>query len=297
MGMYDTINGEQVKCFGWYSYAIGPLLGNTKVDYHGGSLDGFVSGDTVPSKRLFYNYSPNFMILDTSPENEDYAFIIHIIKNNRVLVTVQMTKDGHNLYQQNHQSPDKNLEQYFYTNNHVIGYYGEPFLRIQSMDDAHAYFDDITKLRMDLNNATPVSQELWKEYHKLTHGIGLLDTKSEEYKSRKTAIAKNRILFHHATKNEEPIVKTLQKEFADKWYFPNPNTESQTLGKWIDAGQSLLKQLKNTNDYENFCKDFKTAFPVLYDSMIEDYHTWYDSSPKERHEINQLLYKFTHSLT
>ena len=42
MGMYDTINGEQVKCFPWVS------IYKDEITYHGGELKYYGIGDDVP---------------------------------------------------------------------------------------------------------------------------------------------------------------------------------------------------------------------------------------------------------
>ena len=53
MGMYDAINGEQVKCFNWTSF-------NNGIVCHGGDLMYYNTGDEVPYKSPHYNYGKNF---------------------------------------------------------------------------------------------------------------------------------------------------------------------------------------------------------------------------------------------
>ena len=53
MGMYDTINYEQVKCFSWVSLYYG------EINYHGGDLAYYETGSNVPYKKPHYNYGKN----------------------------------------------------------------------------------------------------------------------------------------------------------------------------------------------------------------------------------------------
>lgn len=48
MGMYDTLNGEQVKCFPWYSFDAMPLAQAGFINGHGGSLATAAKSLTVP---------------------------------------------------------------------------------------------------------------------------------------------------------------------------------------------------------------------------------------------------------
>lgn len=63
MGMYDTLNGEQVKCFPWYSFDAMPLAQAGFINGHGGSLAYYGDGSKIPYRSLAYNYSKNFIIL------------------------------------------------------------------------------------------------------------------------------------------------------------------------------------------------------------------------------------------
>ena len=38
MGMYDTLNGEQVKCFPWFSFYVSAMDTKGVVTSHGGDL-------------------------------------------------------------------------------------------------------------------------------------------------------------------------------------------------------------------------------------------------------------------
>lgn len=81
MGMYDYLNGEQVKCF----YRIVHYKDNSnnswQFSHSGGQLRSYVDGSKLPLKTFHYNYPNNFLILD---ENSS---ILHTIKNGKLFNT------------------------------------------------------------------------------------------------------------------------------------------------------------------------------------------------------------------
>ena len=58
MGMYDTLNGEQVKCFPWFSFYVSAMDTKGVVTSHGGDLKYYGNGSEIPYRSLAYNYSP-----------------------------------------------------------------------------------------------------------------------------------------------------------------------------------------------------------------------------------------------
>ena len=67
MGMYDTLNGEQVKCFPWYSFDVISLSPEGSIGGHGGNLKYYGNGSEIPYRSLAYNYGKNFIIFDFTP--------------------------------------------------------------------------------------------------------------------------------------------------------------------------------------------------------------------------------------
>ena len=68
MGMYDTLNGEQVKCFPWFSFYVSAMDTKGVVTSHGGDLKYYGNGSEIPYRSLAYNYGKNFIIFDFMPE-------------------------------------------------------------------------------------------------------------------------------------------------------------------------------------------------------------------------------------
>ena len=58
MGLYDYLNGEQVKIF--YSPVFWSENEGENVYYSGGGLRGYINGDKLPLKTLYYKYPDDF---------------------------------------------------------------------------------------------------------------------------------------------------------------------------------------------------------------------------------------------
>ena len=54
MGMYDTLNGEQVKCFPWFSFYVSAIDTKGVVTSHGGDLKYYGNGSEIPYRSLAY---------------------------------------------------------------------------------------------------------------------------------------------------------------------------------------------------------------------------------------------------
>ena len=84
MGMYNTINDEQIKFFSV------PILGfpdhfshsNNFIFYSGGELRYFDEGDAVPCQMLWENFGNNFNIMDLFPYEHDFP-MIHLIRDGK----------------------------------------------------------------------------------------------------------------------------------------------------------------------------------------------------------------------
>ena len=69
MGMYDTLNGEQVKCFPWFSFYVSAMDTKGVVTSHGGDLKYYGNGSEIPYRSLAYKLRQKlqlFLILHQS---------------------------------------------------------------------------------------------------------------------------------------------------------------------------------------------------------------------------------------
>lgn len=118
MGMYDTICGDQVKCF-YKQFEHGGELWTS-----GGSLNYYNIGDEVPYKTDYYDYTRNFNIiniwdeLDTEDNN-----ILTGIRDGKVIFSKKLTEGV--------ESDWTNMQK-------CISYYGEE-LKISAQDEALGY--------------------------------------------------------------------------------------------------------------------------------------------------------------
>ena len=80
MGLYDVINGEQVKVFSTPLIGMPDFILSSCLSFGGGSLNSYEKGDKIPYKSYCYNLTKDFNIIDTEPYQYDYP-IIHIIRD------------------------------------------------------------------------------------------------------------------------------------------------------------------------------------------------------------------------
>lgn len=131
MGMYDYINGDQVKLF----YI--PIFDEVKKDtwHSGGTLHSFATGDIIPSKTLYYKLPKDFLILK---EDSDYNQIeVHIIEDSKVMDTVNI-----------HSLDDSFFSRY----SSVLNHKGTS-IKIKSKEDCVEYIKDSSKKFHNINKA------------------------------------------------------------------------------------------------------------------------------------------------
>lgn len=214
MGMYDMINGEQVKCFSWVS------LYNNKIEYHGGDLKGYSIGDEVPYKKPHYNYGKNFIIFDLNKHGTsfNYNYIIHVIVDGKVINTFR-NKIG---------KIDWTI------NETVVGYTGE-LLNIHCNKDISDYIAARRKYWEEDKHIRSHWMELFKESMRCFTGIALLDKNSEERKIRQKKMEEIQKLIDEEKNRIEPQLNRLNKEHS-KWLIDTSDIDDVIhLGKYISA--------------------------------------------------------------
>ena len=153
MGMYDEINGEQVKCFPWVSFY------KDEINYHGGELKCYATGSEVPYKKPHYNYGKNFIILDLNmyrgePFGEDYNYILHIIVDGKVKNT--LTDECANI--------DWSI------NNVVVGYRGE-LINVKTEEEFLQYIKAQREYWAKHDQINERHSQLFKESMEYFHGM------------------------------------------------------------------------------------------------------------------------------
>lgn len=250
MGMYDTVNGEQVKCFPWVS------LYNNEISYHGGDLKYYGLGDEVPYKTPYYNYGKNFIVLDINkyPESDfwSYDYIIHVIVDGKVKDTFK----------------NKIGEIDWNTNEHVVGYSGE-LINAHSPEDVISYIEAQRKYWTEYENVRSHWRELLKKSMEYINGIGLLDKDSEERKFRETKLNEIHELMDIEYERIAPELKRLSEEFS-KWFISDIE-DLINLGCYISA-----YNLKN-QETQAQCEQMIRALLASDKTLYNRYVAWQDS--------------------
>ena len=284
MGMYDYINGEQVKCFPWITYVNDGFPG-IKLWEHGGNLNGYENGDKVPYRSLAYNYGKYFEILDTEPEFEGEQFLLHVIRDGKVFKTMNYMSEANEV--------DAALK-YF----PVFGYRGDSLIWVKSYEDIVRYINAQKEYRNELDELKKESDELRKEWFSVSHGIGLLDKNSDEYKERWEKYTKLYNKIQKQKEKEQPAINKLVEAFRKKWYieFPADIRKFKAFGEWIMAGYDFLRyedDKKRQEEFKAYVEDFKRLFKDKIDKkFILDYMEWCEVTVNEKMVIRNYVKEF-----
>ena len=251
MGMYDTINGEQVKCFPWVS------LYQDSISYHGGDLKYYDVGNEVPYRRPHYNYSKNFIILDLNRYPESYYcpydYILHVIVDGKVKDTFK-NEIG---------KIDWSI------NNLVVGYSGE-LLNINNEEDLLNYMREQREYWAKYEEINKHQNELFKEMMQYYTGIALLDKDSEEKKFRHAKIDEIQKLMDEEKEKIKPDLKALADGYS-KWYVDTSDIDGLiNLGDYISAYHTeLMAGRDNAEMCSNMIGQLLSEDDALYDRYVK----------------------------
>lgn len=268
MGMYDIINGEQVKCFPLAYYYKTDIFENS-VHYSCGNLEGYNNGDFVPYKKFYYNYGKNFIILDTHVDYSDgLEYILHSIRDGKVFNTFIDTTDG----------------LIFDDNTKVIDYYGN-FINIKSVKEIEEYVSSTKKYKEAYEELNRNKNKLLREWSKLGFGLGTLSKDSEEFKLR----TKKQKEINQKINEEENKIKeqneNLQNNYQNKW-----SVDTSSINDLISFGEYLYlferdknKETELVDIYLNLLRNLKT------DDLIKRFKDWYCETEEEEKYLNDIL--------
>ena len=251
MGMYDEINGEQVKCFPWVSLYKG------EISYHGGNLAYYSTGDKVPYKKPHYNYGKNFIILDLNryPDSDycDYDYILHVIVDEKIKITFT----------------DEIGYIDWSINETVVGYDGE-LLNIKSSEDIMNYIEAQRQYWEKYENIHSHWNELFKESMHYFTGIGLLDKDSEERKMRREKIEEIHKLMDEENKRIKPELNELSKKHS-RWFVDTSDIDDLiNLGDYISAYNLEI-------DEQEQCKEMIQKLLNSDSTLYDRYVKWQGS--------------------
>lgn len=289
MGMYDYINGEQVKCFYIpFYYNSTKETNDCHINHSGGHLYSFANGNEVPLQTNYYKYDKNLIILDTlfrektyycpSCHNEGHEdelkdgklicdlcetnmkpspAIIHIIRDGKIFKTIYDVYDEMN-------------EELFGNTKMVIDYYGNK-INITSYQDILSYLPDYRNYKEIVyecaKKTTPILNQMGKMLRDKKNGI--FDKKEFENLE---------FMYECERANADSKIEEAQNLYMDKWK-ANQNDIELCFGEYID----IIENVENS-PYE----ELKSNIPLI----IEEFKTFLTCNPnayslyKKYFEIN-----------
>lgn len=276
MGLYDYINGEQVKVFFHPIYEE-----RTKSTWHsGGSLNNFYNGDSVILKTLYYKRPKNFIVLDENDHEKNP--LVHIIKNGKIEAT----------------TPLRSANNSYFDNNEAILTYNGDRINLKTKEDCLEYikyleywenkYREITKEHSDIFNNRYIPSNWIISHIKPTENINkfrpdrkskldvifkginhiqeirdCLNNNFESYDKLQALLVSDDELWnkfcdlvypmaieiHKASeelldsiaKNNEPLLKELQKEFEDKYKLEDTYLKETQLGEYLECFRYMYK--------------------------------------------------------
>ena len=297
MGMYDTINGEQVKCFPWVHYYRDNII-KTIITYSGGDLKYYGDKSKIPYKKFYYNYGKNFMILDiqeflynykrnekeeekeNNNREEKISYILHVIRNGKVKKTYDVQELG--LVEK---------EEDFSLNECVVDYHGD-FLNIKCEKDIVDYMKALKKYHEEYDIINKTWNDLFRESMEYFTGIGLLDKDSEEKKER---LAKIKVVHEKMNKEKERTkdeINNLIKNFSSKWKIDISHLEDLiSLGEFLSCLDSAIKYEGTTNREEAriICSNYIVKKLENSKDLFERYIKWYCKDKRDREDVEALI--------
>lgn len=156
MGMYDTLNGEQVKCFPWYSFDVMPLAQAGFINGHGGSLAYYGDGSKIPYRSLAYNYSKNFIIFDFNPDgltmDDNNNWVAHVIEDGLLKASVYKENAG------------DEFEEILKRSHKNISYYGGSNFKFKSIADVNQYAVESDELMKKTKKLHETADKIMREW-------------------------------------------------------------------------------------------------------------------------------------
>lgn len=261
MGMYDLINGEQVKCFpSIYLY-------KSKISYSYGSLLSLSTGDIIPEQlrqTLFYYYPKNFIILDIFlNETNTKKFCLHLIKDYKIVNTIYSLDE---------------LQEFF--NMNVYDYFGN-FINIKSKEEILSYISDFKKYLKYKDN-------LIKYYLKNSKKL-----ESRDFRSRLNMLEYD-ILNKYC--NPIPHFKTYQKIGLYLECIYNLNFDELSKNNSVEDLKEFKQEVKTF--FKTYCRlkdNFTINSELLKNSILLSYKNSFYIEDKVFFDIFKSLQEFFNS--
>lgn len=294
MGMYDTINSEQVKCFPWITYQY-IKDSDIRLLEHGGSLKNYENNATVPYRSLCYNYHENFNILDTHPTALlfDNGIVLHAIRNGKVKESITIELNDDYIISKKLQEI---ISDYLKTA-HTVSYTGYQTFNIHSYSEMLAFYNEY-QARMekltDIRKESHRRMNAWTKTIRKLHDKDLSDAQRNQIQNDVNQL---KATYDEERKRIEPDINQLNATFINKWCVPKSSEIKKYIrfGEWITAGLHLISEHRPTNadeQLERFFDDFYHRFDTtVNEKFIQQYFTWCEATPAEQIFVNNFVAK------
>lgn len=274
MGMFDTINGEQVKCFPFV------FLYDDTPSYSRGGLNSYQTGASVPYKRFHYNYGKDFTVIDINryfDYYDDYHYIIHIIRNGKVVSTKTDAA-----CQEDFECPV------------IVDYFGD-FLNIHSKDELEQYIKEEKEYQDELDDIKSEWAEYFHVYRSLAEKYRQIEDKNGEqatdvHKKMDAAYEKMR---QANIKNSEQV-KELSNKFAKKWK-PKEPEKYICFGEWLSIFQNAMTSAETEKDNSlilHACDKAAAEICKILNKnpgILSEYMDWFAENKEEREMLRKLI--------
>ena len=303
MGMYDTIESEQVKCF-YIPYFCADEIMGTGIYHSGGQLNYYGIGSKIPYKTKWYDYSKDFGIYsywyykrpsEDDKETLDYGPTFIVIRNGKVEKVIEGIEN----------IKEKDVKGL----NHIINSHGS-FLTVKTVqdffnlrEDYYTYYDIYNQLTEETNRimnemmhyvhmsngAKPIEEGLTKELieEKIKECHKLYDKKDKEIEKDRKRLYETYLKPWFSEKEEiDPIVSDFGAllECLEK----NRNyviTHTTTVP--LEGFEQKMYQERKEGFY-SMCgkiKEIKEKEP----QVIETYKIWQSLNKKEIKDLDDLI--------
>lgn len=297
MGMYDNIEDIQVKCFDVPYFVKNDIIINKGICYSGGELRIFNKGDEVPYKTLWYDYTPNFGILnhyfqfgkpDTFDIDDEGLIIIKNGKVKKIIYGFNKVKD----------SDLKGL-------NMIIDHYGSR-INIKEVEDIEKMREDFYTYRKvydDLNEKSTKTLGEWTHLTRMKNGVSPLDEGlTMDDVIRELELIPDR--YEKEKKLVENDIERLRKTYIDDWYVKDDKEILYTLGAAIDCRDNLYdratkKLSRSASEIEiNLKKDAEESFYEVLGlikeitsnkDIVDKFFKWQGFDEVKENEIKDLF--------
>ena len=250
MGVFDSINGELVKCFPKVSLGDG-------IVYCEDNLTCYNTGDEAPYKRPHYNYGKNFIVLDlnrhTNVDCVNYDYILHVIVDGKVKNTLEDEFGGID----------------WSINETVVDYNGD-LLNIKNAEDLLNYIKEQRECWATYDEINSHWHGSFDESMQYYSGFASLEDGSTEKKFRLQKIEEIGKLMGKEKDRIRPEVDILNKSIS-KWFVDVSDIyDLKALGGYISVYNSHSEE-------REICKEEIEKRLSSDDTLYERYVNWQGS--------------------